>query len=400
VKTPNVNFFIHSVPYLNGVNDPLFKKYSKERKFYTCFNRDYNYLSYIHSGSKEKIDFIDYSGNNEKSQGLFDKDGICNKERIAELKKGFQNAKSPIWHGLISFEEKFGKQYCNNFEKAYELMKDQFSRFLLNAGFNLGNIVWCAGFHTNTEHRHIHFIFYEKEPLHYRTRTNKKEFSHGMVNLYAIQKVKIDMETYLTSINSKLIRQRTKLTEEFKKQLSQNLIQGELNVKMKQILLLIPTTGRISFNSENMMFLKPKINYLVDLIIRQNENVYATFQTFLTMLQDKDASIKRMCEASKIPFAKVLMFEKYEKDIYRRLGNIVIKHVLETRNQLKAMDYKTTNRLIKKRIEKQKNAYIFEQCLKLSEKVEKEAMLYFKEHMKTLEEMRLKVLIEQGVVEL
>ena len=129
MATPNVNFFIHSVPNLDGVNDKLFKRYYKERIFYSCKD-DYNYLSYVNKGSEKRIDFVDYSGNHEKSTGLFDKNGLCSKEQIAELKRGFRATKSPILHGLISFEEFFGKKYCDQYSQAFNLMTNQFPRFL------------------------------------------------------------------------------------------------------------------------------------------------------------------------------------------------------------------------------------------------------------------------------
>lgn len=43
---------------------------------------------------------------------------------------------------------------------------------------------------------------------------------------------------------------------------------------------------------------------------------------------------------------------------------------------------------------------MFEQSLYLSEKVQREAMNYFEEHMKVLKEMEIKVLIEQGIIDL
>lgn len=400
MKTPNVNFFIHSVPYIDGINHTLYKDKWKERKFYSCTDTSYNYIGYVNNGSENKIDFVEYSGNSEKSSGLFDKDGLCDKNRIIQLKKGFSQTKSPIWHGLISFEEIFGKRYCDSFVKAYELMTTQFTRFLSNAGFDVNNIEWCAGLHTNTDNRHIHFTFYEKEPLHFRRTKKEKCFSHGMVGLPAIQKVKVECENYLTGTTSKLARQRKELSQNFKDALARSLTKGEFNKKMKQVISLIPKTGRISYDSENMIFMKNKIDYLVDLIIKQDEKTYAVYHTFMSMLLDKDESVKRMCEASKMPTAKVLLYDKYEKDMYRRLGNIVIKELLEARTQMKNLEFKTTNRLIKKRINKSKTAYLLDESLRLSEKVQKEAIYYFQQHMKILEEMKIKVLIEQGVIEL
>jgi len=404
VTTPNVNFFIHSVPYLEkdlGVNHPLVKKYWKERQFYSCQNSAYNIIGYVQHGSEKKLDFVEYSGNNEKSKGVFDVDGLCTKERIAELKNGFKDTQSHIWHGLITFEEQFGKKYCNSYEKAYELVKSQLPRFFTRAGLDKDNIVWFAGFHENTDNRHIHFAFYEKVPQ--RCLKNKKEnsFSQGMVSLASINKMKINCETYLTrSEQTKLPQSRKDLTNEFSDAIKKRPIKGEFGKKMKEIILLIPTTGRVSYDSDNMIFVRNKIDYLVDLMIKQNNKVNATYQTFLTCLLEKDDSIRRMCESYKIDPEKVVLFEKYKKDMYRRLGNIVVKQIFNIRYQLKQYDYETKNRLVKKRIQRRKTEHIIQESLYLADKVQFEAMNYFQEHMKVLEEMRIKVLIEQGVIQL
>lgn len=87
-QTPNVNFFIHSVPYLKGlgINNKLAKKYFKERQFYSC-NQKYNFVSYVNDGSKTSIDFVSYSGNNEKSDGIFNSTGLLKSEDMSTLRK-------------------------------------------------------------------------------------------------------------------------------------------------------------------------------------------------------------------------------------------------------------------------------------------------------------------------
>lgn len=403
VATTNVNFFIHAVPCLDGygVNDKIFKKYWKERQFYSCKD-NYNYLSYVNEGSKKKIDFVDYSGNNEKSDGLFNSKGLCSKEQIAELKQGFRHTKSPIWHGLISFEEMFGKTYCNDYSQAYELMRTEFPKFLKRAGFQPDNIVWCAGFHTNTDHRHIHFSFYEKQPLRYRKNKSELCFSHEQVSVASMNSMKIKTELYLSQqkLKEKISNTRKQITEQFKNSTMKEIYKGDTYKMIKKIILLLPTNGRISYDSENMMFLKNDINHLVDQMIKQDKSVNAVYKTFLTLLMDKDEAITRMCEKLKIEPSKVVLYEKYHSDLYRRLGNLVIKKIVNISHEIKAFDIETKSRLAKKRLQRRKNEYMMNQSLKITEQVNREAMEYFEEHMRVLKEMEIKVLIEQGVIEL
>ena len=160
--TPNVNFFIHYVPNIKGEDRSMKGKINFEKRNFFSATNTYNFVEYIAKGSQEKIDFIDYSGNLEKSQGLFDEKGLMQKNDIENLKNQLRKTNSPIWYGLISFEEIFGKTYCASYEDAYELMINEFPKFLKNAGFKKDNIVWFAGLHENTDNRHIHFSFLKK----------------------------------------------------------------------------------------------------------------------------------------------------------------------------------------------------------------------------------------------
>lgn len=160
MSVPNVNLFL-------GYVDNLDKSVSKDleaRRFYSS-NKEYDYVKYVNTGSKEKLDYVAYSGNNEKSKGIFNENGLLNAEQIKELRTNLRTTKSTIWHGVISFTEYFGNVNCDTYEKAYELMKSQLPKFFKNANLDPENIVWFAGLHENTDNKHIHLYFLKKSPL-------------------------------------------------------------------------------------------------------------------------------------------------------------------------------------------------------------------------------------------
>ena len=83
-------------------------------------------------------------------------------------------------------------------------------------------------------------------------------------------------------------------------------------------------------------------------------------------------------------------------DVYRRLGNIVIESAknlkLKENERLKL----NAKNLVEKRIQKTKLMKELDECLYLNSKVEYETIKAFQDYMNTLEEMRIKTLIEQG----
>ena len=137
------------------------EKMQDKRNYYSS-NKYSDYLKYIATGIKDlqKLDFVEYSNNNSKSSGIFNQDGKMSKKDIANVRKNLRETQSVIWSGVISFEEKFGLKWCNNFEQAYNLVKTELPKYFKRAGLKAENIEWFAGLHENTGNRHIHLLFF------------------------------------------------------------------------------------------------------------------------------------------------------------------------------------------------------------------------------------------------
>ena len=87
-----------------------------------------------------------------------------------------------------------------------------------------------------------------------------------------------------------------------------------------------------------------------------------------------------------------------QKDLYRRLGGIVIKQALE----IKKLEFERTQLNAKYKMEKakqrQKLSQLLDQCIYLNRLVEYEAIHSFQEFMRSLEEVHFKRLKEEGLI--
>lgn len=399
-ETPNVNFFVHYVPNLTGKRmfNKSVNKYERERRFYSCQD-SYNYVEYVHNGSKEKIDYVEYSGNNEKSSGVFTEKGLLNQKEKLELKHRLSATKSPIWHGLISFEEMFGKTKCNDFEAAYNLMLQKFPKFLRNAGLDPENIIWFAGLHENTDHRHIHFSFFEKEPSRYRKNCKELQYSNGKLPVKAIEKAKLDVEMHLDKWNLKFKEVRKNLQEETKKYFNQNDYSREIRRRMKELTIMLPIKGRLQYDSENMEDLRPLVDYVVDLHIKSNPFIWDEFNKFIELANQKDLLIVEMCRKSKINPETYLLKNKYTQDLYRRLGNQVLNSAQYLLIQQKTLDKQSKGFATKKRIEKAKRIARMKESAILARTIESEAISCFREYFEKLQEFEYEQLKNEGIID-
>lgn len=393
---PNVNFFIGYVDNLRGKapNDAYVQENLEARRFYSS-GKDYDYVKYVSSGSKEKIDFVEYSGNNEKSTGIFNENGLMNEQQIKELRAKLRKTNSPIWHGVISFTTEFGDNFCNTYEKAYELMKAEFPKFFEKAHLDPNNIEWFAGLHENTDNKHIHFSFFEKSP--YRTKIHGQEllFSDGFIPIEAINSFKVSAEMRLLNINKEIAYARESLTLEFKK-IAKN---GDYMKDFRSLAFILPKTGRIGYDSANMEQFRPQINLIVSTIINADKDLRKKYSNFERFLSKRDNELIKAYEKIKVNYNDKLLHDKCLADIYRRLGNIVIKAAIELYTDEKKLERETKNRLIAKRIDKLKRKALIRKCMQLNDMVNREIISAFQEYLDKLEEANFKRLKEEGYLD-
>ena len=390
MSVPNVNLFL-------GYVDNLDKSVSKDleaRRFYSS-NKEYDYVKYVNTGSKEKLDYVAYSGNNEKSKGIFNENGLLNAEQIKELRTNLRTTKSTIWHGVISFTEYFGNVNCATYQKAYELMKSQLPKFFKNANLDPENIVWFAGLHENTDNKHIHFSFFEKEPLRYKQSSRFKQFSDGYIDIDAINQFKIDIEKYFISRNFNIFENRKEITNLLKKSFNDGAYMNKIN----KLIIVLPVKGRLSYDSENMAEHRPMIDNIVKSIIVSNPELKRKVSDFEHILSKRDTELLKAYAKIKVDCSDKLLYEKCMKDLYRRLGNIVILAAKDIKTKQNKFNYETRNRLILKHIEKKKRKILINKCMQLNDLVNKEIVNAFAEYRERLEEANYKRLREEGYLE-
>lgn len=393
-NVPNVNFFIGYAKPQSRKDVRKGENVGTERDFYSS-NQTRDYVEYVNSGSKEKIDFIEYSGNKEKSHGIFNADGLMEKSEIKELRNELKQTKSVIWHGVISFTEEFGNTYCDTTEKAIAMMKVEMPKFFRNAGFTPENIKWFAGLHENTDNKHIHFSFFEKSPQRIKIGRTTPIFSDGNIPLRAINDVKSSIEIRLLKLVDDVYSNRNLLTHQIK----EKTLLGDYMKHIKLLVGVVPIKGRISYDSENMRVYQPQINKIIRAIIKSDKGVYEKYQEFDRILTKRDNELMRVYSQLKLDFTDKLLRDKCINDLYRRLGNIVLKNVKQIRKDQLKTERETNNRLVRKHIEKRKRQLLLKRCVQLNEMVNSEIVNSFQDYLRRLEQANYKRLQEEGYLD-
>ncbi len=353
-----------------------------KREFLSC-TASYNYVSYVDTGSSNKLpkDFTEYVGNSEKSCGVFSEKGLLTDKEKRELREMLRTTQSCIWDCVISFREEFGEKYCRDYEQAYNFIKSELPKFFTRAGLNKDNIVWYAGLHENTENKHIHISFFEKEPQYFKNG-GKLDFHAGPIKKEILIDSKRIFEQKLTNATAEIVRARKDLNEKF------NIFLNpfQLCKKTKKLLLALydemPKNGRTSYDSENMVSLKNKVDDVTKFILGHNEQTYKSYMQFNDKLMD-------LCEwQSERDYAKS---KNYLNDMYRRLGNKTIQTALELGDLRDKIESITTHqrkdRYYKKALRKRQLDRLLD-CLEYYAQQEQYEMDEFKKYLNKLEYYR------------
>ena len=377
-------------------------KYIAERKFYSC-RQNNDILKYISRGIDEG-DFLGYAGDKEKSSGIFGATGLLSKRAISDLRSMLRTTDSNIWHAVISFTEDFGGKYMTSYKDAMDLLNAELPNFFRSLGFSTDNVVWYAGLHENTDNQHIHLGFFEKEPMFTRENSREKRYRFGPMGQDALNSFRIKIEERLTEASFDLIRSRRNLTNTAQDTLFHlqglNNYERELKKRLLALYRALPIEGRVSYGSKNMDALRSQVNGIVNFIIRNNPKLKSDFDIFCSDLARFDSNRKRICEDQKIKdTGKYLVSEKYLTDIYRRLGDKVIKAALHIKRKSDREVKKCKTELSKKRADKRHRSYLLDTALRIGAEVDDEAINCFEEYRRRLAQADYERLVEEGVIE-
>lgn len=398
MSVPNVNLFLGYVNNTRGLpeNDEYRQMFGEQRKFYSS-SKDNDYVKYVQTGSKEsqETDYLEYSGNIEKSHGVFNQYGLLDEKQSKILRSQLRKTESVIWHGVISFTEEFGNEYCNSYEKAYEMMKKEMPKLFGSCNLEPKNIIWFAGLHENTDNKHIHFSFFEKQPLRNKAGNDKLCYSDGFLPEKSINRAKISIETCLTGLRKEVNLNRDLLTEEMKKNLEKGAYMRQLN----SLVIILPREGRLQYDSENMSKYKPYIDLITNTIISSNKKLKSQFDKFQDILEMRDIELTKAYQRSKLDVTGQLLKDKVIPDIYRRLGNIVLYQVREIRKEQDSAEFQAKTRAQQKRIEKNKRKILVKRCFQLNDLVNHEIVTAFEEFQEKLKNANLSRLREEGYLD-
>lgn len=273
-------------------------------------------------------DIIGYGKNRHGSAGAFSSDKILSQEELNEYRKKLSTTKSVVWSSVLSFTPMLAAQFCRDKTQAQRIINDNIAALCKNSNLEAENLEWIAFLHQNTEHPHIHFVFWEKQPTRLNSQgklcynyTNPQHKGH--LPIQSINDFKYEVAR---SFNENKFDYLT-LRDEIRYSL-----RNDIAAKSQQVLLLSITHKDI-FNSDKKQYARfsaddqRRIDFGVRCLLEKNPQLKKTYDTYVKFLSETHTQNIKLYTANNmaVPENAENFFSSRMKELRSRLGNEYLK---------------------------------------------------------------------------
>lgn len=327
----------------------------------------------IYGEEAKKFTMLEYL---QKSTGVFNSGGMLSKEQVKEMRKRAQTGEKNLWHGFISFNKE-NSEKIDDPEKCIALIRQTFGQFFKDAGFNPDNMdLMCALHLDRSEHLHIHYVFWEKEPKVKNQRAAGYKYrAKGKIPLDAIDKMTERLNGY--TIDDDIAKKRKKVIEELTRtshEYDVAHLNDILRRWLKELADELPKDKPLWYGNKDMVDYRPRIDLVAEWLIDLDEKTREADSEFRDELRAKEQALKGIMgnyyqrrlaterlfmentpnKVDEDGVKSIHTIERLEWDYRRRIGNIVLKKVREIQRQTFKRNprrkYKTNDKNLKRNL--------------------------------------------------
>ena len=194
---------------------------------------------------------------------------------------------------------------------------------------------------------------------------------------------------------------RKKLEESLKLELADKSFdefESSLKWLLKGSFEEIPRSGRTSYDSENMKPFKERIDNVITLILEKS--VYKDdYKVMLNTINEHDEKLKTKCRKYNLDENEYLYGPKFKNDLYRRMGNVLIKEIVNQREKEYKELQNIKNEKYRRRAELKKTSYLLSRACEIADEVYNEAYEVFLEFQIKMRNAEIERLIEEGILD-
>ena len=270
--------------------------------------------------ANESGSHLDYQNERPGSTGSFDRDGDISKKRLKEYKKKLQQTKSTVWSSVISFTPEYSEKFVNNKAQAYDTISNTIDKFFKDSGLDPNNMEWTCAYHTNTDNRHCHLLFWEKEP-HYLDSYGNLKYHPWRLPKESLEGWKSDIAYYHKNEPLSYLCLRDDI-----KQSITGFLKGDNSYILEDLdrkLVDVKSYQYARITKENQFH----IRRAVDKLINSDKETRKIYDEYFNHLAKTAAQICKNCKEVGVKPSKEQSYflESRTQEFYNRCGNSILK---------------------------------------------------------------------------
>ena len=351
ISNQPIIFNIQYTPYRlpKTATDEERERHTDERAFFDLTG-DKNVFDYIttegkRTGKRTALEYL------QKNTGVFNDKGMIPQEQVDEMKARLKENEGNIWHGFISLNAVESPK-IDTPEKCIELIKRTFPSFLKDAKFRPDNVdLMCALHLDRPHHLHIHFIFWEKEPIYKNAQTGKTGYRRrGRIDKKSIDGMLVRLGLFLSDKKEILYKTRDEAISDLRELLGAKAFVCKPDDVKKEILALardLPKEGRITYGSKDMEPYRARVDNIVQMLLATDARARRANRRFYRALAGREREVHNICGKpyaysdknirpetmeknlpkyhNKIDEKNIQVIEEIRADYKRRQGNLVLE---------------------------------------------------------------------------
>lgn len=293
--------------------------------------------------------YLKYIAERPGSSGLFGNaqgDPVALGNHLADLTANGQN----IYRGIVSLKEQDAIELGYDRKESWEtLMRATMPDIAAQFHIPLKNLQWAAAVHMEKGHPHCHYMFWNKEPktcspfIHVSKQNKCREILSGEV-FRAEREQEVIAKTMSRDL---MLDLRKELSKNDFAALKENLVPGtgshqipgrlknamlsDLQTKLLALMNELPATGRI-----NYAFVDPAIKEHIDdicTLLLSHPEMHKQFLSYMQAVENITRTYSP--STSKFTYSR----QSAERDLYKRLGNMILASAKALRKELNAEAY-------------------------------------------------------------
>ena len=337
---------------------------SQKNSFYRCKKSDFNVIEYLdRNGAADKStnediekikSFIEdtnmpensilgYAKNRQGSTGIFSK----HSDSPDIISEKLSKTNSIIWHSVLSFSPNISSEFCANKQDAEKIIREHFPDFFKSkygekVPLKYENIDWFAAYHTNTDNRHIHLVFWEKEPKIIDRNGNASFRQTGRINSNHFSEFKSSVAKGFLNHSLDYLSMRDDIRKNVSLHLSDKAVFDDLLRHSQSIL----ANGHFQYKRLDGLQ-KKTIDRFVNTILCRDPHTKQKYDDYKKKLADTQAEYIKIYSDNhmgKIPYEVSRFYSSRVQELNNRLGNELLKHLKDyafKKNELeKSVGYK------------------------------------------------------------